>query len=296
MSIPRILCIVGPTSSGKTALSLALAKKFQGEIINADARQLYRGFDIGTGKPSLADRDTVPHYLFDEDPHTPLTVSEWRKKALEQIQVVTARGHLPILVGGTGLYIQSLVDNLSIPEVAPQAELRAELSRLSLNEMVKRLQELDPEACNIVDLKNPRRVMRALEVTLSSGQTWSNTQQKGPPLVDALQIGIFRSREELYVRAEQAVDKMIQAGWIKEVEGLLVSGVSRDAEAMSAIGYQELVEVIENNLPLEEVVGKIKQVTRNYIKRQITWFKRDQRIKWVKDEGEAINMVKTFLV
>lgn len=299
MPLPRLLCIVGPTSSGKTSLSLALAKKFQGEIINADARQLYRGFDIGTGKPHILPLpegelegeggvDGIPHHLFDEDPRTPLTVSEWRKKALEHIQSITARGHLPILVGGTGLYIQALVDNLSIPEVAPQAELRAELSRLSLNEMVKRLQELDPEACNIVDLKNPRRVMRALEVTLSSGQTWSNTQQKGPPLVNALQIGILRSREELYARAEQAVDDMIKAGWINEVQDLIASGIPRDAEAMSAIGYRELADVIEGTLPLEEVVDKIKQATRNYIKRQITWFKRDERIKWVKDEGEAM--------
>lgn len=296
MSLSCMVCIVGPTSSGKTALSLALAKKFQGEIINADARQLYKGFDIGTGKPSHVDREKIPHHLFDEDPRASLTVSEWRKKALDAMKDVTTRGHLPILVGGTGLYIQALVDNLSIPEVAPQADLRAELSRLSLHEMVKRLEELDPEALTVVDVKNPRRVMRALEVTLASGEPWSKTQQKGALLVNALQIGIVRSREELYARAERVVDEMIQGGWLEEVERLLASNIPRDVVAMSAIGYRELADVIEGTRALEDAMDRIKQATRNYIKRQITWFKRDQRIRWVKDEDEAIQLVHEFLI
>lgn len=295
MPLPRIICIVGPTSSGKTSFSLEIAKRFQGEIINADARQLYRGFDIGTGKPSVADREGIPHHLFDEDPTSPLTVSEWRKKVLSCIEEISMRGHLPILVGGTGLYIQSLVDNLSIPEVAPQPELRDKLSQLSLEEMVNQLRELDPDAAEIVDLKNPRRVMRALEVTLSSDQRWSKTQQKGSPIVDALQIGILRTREELYARSEKAVDDMLKAGWIEEIRSLLDSGVSRAADAMSAIGYRELTGVIQGTLSQEEAVDQIKQATRNYIKRQITWFKRDERIHWVKDIEEPSALIQTFL-
>jgi tRNA dimethylallyltransferase len=295
MSLPRILCIVGPTSSGKTALSLALAKKFDGEIVNADARQLYRGFDIGTGKPSFEERTGVPHYLFDEDPAQQISVSEWKEKALACIREIVSRGRLPILVGGTGLYVQALVDNFSIPEVAPQVELRDELSSLSLEALVKRLEEVDPDALEIVDLKNPRRVIRALEVALTTGRSFVDARQKGESLVDALQLGIERSREDLYARSEAAVDEMLARGWIDEVRRLLAQGFIKETPAMSAIGYRELVDVIEGRSTLTEVVPGIKQATRNYIKRQVTWFKRDERIVWVSDQEGAEELVRSWL-
>jgi tRNA dimethylallyltransferase len=178
-----------------------------GEIVNADARQLYRGFDIGTGKPSFEERTGVPHYLFDEDPAQQISVSEWKEKALACIREIVSRGRLPILVGGTGLYVQALVDNFSIPEVAPQVELRDELSSLSLEALVKRLEEVDPDALEIVDLKNPRRVIRALEVALTTGRSFVDARQKGESLVDALQLGIVRSREDLYARSEAAFSR-----------------------------------------------------------------------------------------
>lgn len=296
MSLPRILCIVGPTSSGKTALSLALAKKFDGEIVNADARQLYRGFDIGTGKPSLEERAGVPHYLFDEDPAQQISVSEWKEKTLACIREIVSRGRLPILVGGTGLYVQALIDNFSIPEVAPQVELRDELSSLSLEALVKRLEEVDPDALEIVDLKNPRRVIRALEVALTTGRSFVDARQKGESLVDASQLGIERSREDLYARSEAAVDEMLARGWIDEVRRLLAQGFTKETPAMSAIGYRELVDVIEGRSTLTEVVPGIKQATRNYIKRQVTWFKRDERIVWVSDQEGAEELVRSWLV
>lgn len=294
MSLPRIVCIVGPTSSGKTSLSLVLAKAFGGEILNADARQLYRGFDVGTGKPSLVERAGIPHHLFDEDPMAQITVSEWREKALVCIRDIVGRGRLPILVGGTGLYFQALIDNLSIPEVPPQTELREELSRLSLNELVDRLRATDPEALTVVDLKNPRRVIRALEVALTTGQSFVDARQKGSPLVEALQIGIERTREGLYARAEMAVDEMLSRDWVEEVRGLLARGFSKENPAMSAIGYRELVDVVEGRSTLDEVVPSIKQATRNYIKRQITWFKKDKRIEWVRDPAEALECVRLW--
>ena len=294
MSLPRIVCIVGPTSSGKTSLSLALAKAFSGEIVNADARQLYRGFDVGTGKPSLVERAGIPHHLFDEDSMTQITVSEWREKALVRIREIVSRGRLPILVGGTGLYFQALIDNLSIPEVPPQTELREELSRLSLSELVDRLRATDPEALTVVDLKNPRRVIRALEVALTTGQSFVDTRQKGSLLVDALQIGIERTREELYARAETAVDEMLSRGWVEEVRGLFAQGFSKTSPAMSAIGYRELTDVVESRSTLDEAVPNIKRATRNYIKRQITWFKRDERIEWVRDPAEALECVRLW--
>lgn len=287
MSLPRIVCIVGPTSSGKTALSLALAKQFQGEIINADARQLYRGFDIGTGKPDTLALSDVTHHLFDEDPTKQFTVTEWRDKALTCIHQIIGRGHLPIIVGGTGLYVQALVDNFSIPEAPPNESLRQELSAQSLHELVEKLHQVDPDALEVVDTQNPRRVMRALEVVLSTGKSYALQRQKGESLVEALQIGIERTREELYERADKAVDAMLERGWMEEVRSLLAQGMTKDTPAMSAIGYRELVGVIEGRVKLEEVVPLIKQYTRNYIKRQITWFKRDERIVWVNGVSEA---------
>ncbi|MBP6945299.1 tRNA (adenosine(37)-N6)-dimethylallyltransferase MiaA [Patescibacteria group bacterium] len=295
MKLPRIVCIVGPTSSGKTALSLKLAKQFQCEIINADARQLYRGFDIGTGKPDTLALSDIPHHLFQEDPTKQLTVTEWRDKALTCIHQVIGRGHVPILVGGTGLYIQALVDNFSIPEVPPNESLRQELSVLSLSVLVEKLREIDPNASEVVDMQNPRRVMRALEIVLSTGKSLIEQRQKGEPLVEALQIGIERTREELYARADKAVDRMLEHGWANEVKQLLAQGVTKDVPAMSAIGYRELVDVIEGRTVLEETVLLIKQYTRNYIKRQVTWFKKDERIVWAKDEGEAMQCVSDCL-
>lgn len=296
MSLPKVLCIVGPTSSGKTALGLALAKTFNGEIVNADARQLYRGFDIGTGKPSKVERQSVPHHLFEEDPHHPLTVTVWRERALKCIQKAIGRNRLPILVGGTGLYLQALIDNFSIPAVPPQVDLRAELETLSLKELVARLEEADPASVSKIDIKNPRRVLRALEVMLASGRSFADLRSRGEPLVDALQIGIQHSREELYARAEQAVDRMLEDGWLEEVRSLRESRLSSCQEAMSAIGYRELVDVIEGRLSSEGAVLKIKQATRNYIKRQITWFKRDTRIHWVRNEEEALEQIEFWLV
>lgn len=295
MPLPRIVCVVGPTSSGKTALSLVLAKEFNGEIVNADARQLYRKFDIGTGKPSSVLRLHTPHHLFDEDPTKQLTVTEWRNKVLKCIHEIADRGHLPILVGGTGLYIQALVDHFSIPEVPPNDGLREELLSLHSSEVLRRLQELDPDALEVVDVKNPRRVMRALEVVLSTGTSFAAQRQKREPLVDVLQIGIERSREDLYERAERAVDEMIGGGWIEEVRGLLGQGIIKETPAMSAIGYRELVDVVEGRTTLEAVVPLIKQYTRNYIKRQITWFKKDKRIVWVKDVQDACQRLREWM-
>lgn len=295
MKLPRIVCVVGPTSSGKTALSLKLAKQFQGEIINADARQLYRGFDIGTGKPDILALPDIPHHLFNEDPTKPLTVTEWRDKTLTCIHDIIRRGHLPILVGGTGLYIQALVDNFSIPEVPPNEQLRQELSELSLSALVEKLRQIDANALELIDIQNPRRVIRALEIVLSTGKSLIEQRQKGEPLVEALQIGIERTREELYARADKAVDEMLERGWMDEVKKLLAQGMTKEMPAMSAIGYRELVDVIEGRSALVQVVPLIKQYTRNYIKRQVTWFSKDRRIHWIASSVEVDKVVLNWL-
>ncbi len=305
--LPRVLCIVGPTSSGKTMLGIHLAKIIDGEIINADARQVYREFNIGTGKPYGGKRtskggrsmylfEDVPHYLMDYLPPTELlTVTEWREKALKAIKGIKKRGKLPVVVGGTGLYIQALVDNYQIPAVPPQDSFRKAMEEKPLPDLVKLLLRLDPAAEKLVDIKNPRRVLRALEVATFTGKPF--TEQKGAarPIIDPLLIGITHDREILRERIDTAVEAYVEAGWIDEVRQLHESGISWDAPAMTSIGYREFGAYIKGEKTLEQAIELTKRATWQYAKRQLTWFKREKRIHWVKDEGEAIALVKNWL-
>jgi len=200
---PKILCIVGPTSSGKTSLGIALAKHFNGEVVNADARQVYQGFDIGTGKPEgVWDKDvllveSIPHHLMRWlRPEEMCAMIAWRVRALEVIREIAARGHVPIVVGGTGLYIRALVDNFDAPAVVSSGHFRAKMGERSLDELVAELKRVDPESAKVVDLKNPRRVLRALEVVHVTGRSFVEQQKKGEPLVDAFLMGIAHSSEE----------------------------------------------------------------------------------------------------
>ncbi len=282
ISLPKILCIVGPTSSGKTALSLELAKKRNGEIVNADARQIYQGFVIGTGQPTQEEQQGIPHHLFGFlEPERVYSVAEWKRAALEKIYEITSRGKIPILVGGTGLYIQALVDNIELPEVPPQPELRTEFEAHTLEQLVQRLAEEDPDAVTWVDLKNRRRVERALEVVLVTGNAFKEQRGKGEALVEAELIGLKRTPEELRARIDVAIDVMLKRGWKDEVKRLHDSGVAWDAPAMTSIGYRELGAVLRGELDEKEVTQNIRLATWRYAKRQITWFKRDQRISWI---------------
>lgn len=304
--IPRIVCVVGPTSSGKTDLGIYLATRFEGEVINADARQIYRDLSIGTGKPSKGVQglyrhrkiflvDDVPHHVMDVLPPDQLcTVTEWRQKALDAIGVITRRKHLPIVVGGTGLYIQSLVDNYQIPAVPPQSSFREAMESKSLKELVELLRRTDPEAAKVVDLKNPRRVLRALEVMTFTGQSFVGQRIPGKKLVDALLIAPYQEKELLHERIALSVDRMIQRGWIEEIERLRDQGVSWDAPAMTSIGYRELGMFVRGELGRDEAIELVKRATRQYAKRQMTWFKKDKRIHWVKTREEAEELVRVW--
>lgn len=306
--LPKVLCIVGPTSSGKTMTGIRLAKKYDGEIINADARQVYQEFSIGTGKPIGGKRqckdercyylfEDIPHYLMDFlPPDQPFTVAEWREAALNAVNGITKRNKLPIVVGGTGLYIQSLVDNYQIPEVPPQPSFREAMKGTPLKELVARLIHLDPEAEKVVDLKNPRRVIRALEVITFTGQPFTELRKKQAPIVEPLMLGIKRDRDELKERIYKAVEAYVEAGWIDEIRRMKTLGISWDAPAMTSIGYRELGEYVRGETDLETAIQKTKEATWQYARRQITWFKRDNRIHWVSDQGEAERLVDTWLV
>lgn len=240
--------------------------------------------------------EEVPHYLMDYLPPTELlTVAEWREKAMTAIKGIRKRGKLPVVVGGTGLYIQALVDNYQIPAVPPQDSFRKAMEKKTLPELVKLLLRLDPAAEKLVDIKNPRRVLRALEVATFTGKPF--TEQKGAanPVIEPLLIAIKHDREVLRERIHAAVEAYVEAGWIDEIRRLHESGIRWDAPAMTSIGYRELGNYIQGETTLEKAIELTKHATWQYAKRQLTWFKRDQRIHWVKDEEEAEKLVKDWL-
>ncbi len=280
-ALPKILCVVGPTSSGKTALALELAKQQNGEIINADARQIYRGFVIGTGQPTKEEQQGILHHLFGfVEPERIYSVAEWKAEALQKIHEVIARQKLPIVVGGTGLYLQALIDNFEPPNVPPQPELREELSTLPREALIARLEETDPDAVTWVDLKNRRRIERALEVVLTTGKSFKEQRMQGEPLVEAKLIAIQRTPGELRERINQTIDAMLERGWRDEVSALHSSGIPWDAPAMTSIGYRELGAVLRGEMTDAEAEEQIRLNTWHYAKRQLTWFKRDARIEW----------------
>jgi len=326
--LPRVLAIVGPTSSGKTGLSLHAARLYNGEIINADARQIYQGCTIGTGKPpgrrgkylgfnaylvkaphayvleqmedqapDAAKGKTVeiPHYLMDFlQPQNIMTVSEWCERALRAVRGITARGHLPILVGGTGLYLDALIDNFSIPQVPPNPTLRASFEAQPLEKLVALLLKLDPSAGSSVDLKNPRRVVRALEICTLTGKSVTKLKHKHAPVISAFQIGIRWPREVLNKRIDEAIDRMVEEGWPEEVRRLHEQGLSWDAPAMTSIGYREMAQYLRGDIMLDEAIRLAKVSTHQYAKRQDTWFKRDKRIHWMTSEEEALELIKKW--
>lgn len=306
-ALPRVVFVVGATSSGKTDLGLRLAKELNGEIVNADSRQIYKDVDIGTGKPKGYRRkvgkhyahvvDGVPHYLMDFlSPEKTYSVADWRTSALKAIKGITKRGKLPIVVGGTGLYVSSLVDNYEFSSVPPQPEMRRAYELKSVEELARILLTVDAEAGSIVDLKNKRRVVRALEIITFSGKKMSALRERKPhPLVDALQVGIHRSQEELKKRLESTVDHMVEDGLFSEVSYLLAKGLTPEMPGMSSIGYRDIAQALNGEISEEEAVRRLKHSTRQYTKRQITWFKRDPRIRWVHSEKEGIEVVKEWL-
>ena len=307
--LPKIVVILGPTASGKTALAIKLAKEFNGEIISADSRQIYKKMDIGTAKPKGVWEKTVgseaymvdgvPHYLMDiVDPGKNFTLSDFKSRAVEKINDIIARGKVPFLVGGTGLYIWSVIDNLDMPKVEPNKKLRKELEKKNLPELVALLKQLDSENWSKIDLNNPRRVIRALEVSIWTGESFLKHKTKSRPIVKALQIGISWPREELYERINKRIDNQIKEGLVEETKKLVRQKYSRNMPSMSSIGYKQIGGYLRGETSLEEAVEMIKRDSRHYAKRQITWFKRDKRIKWIasNDFSEAHKLIKKFLL
>ena len=299
-----LITLLGPTAAGKTALSLALAERFEGEIVSADSRLIYQGMDIGTAKPTAEERARVPHHLLDvTTPDRPLTLAEYQRLAYVAIDDIHRRGRVPFLVGGSALYVRAVSEGLRIPEVPPNPELRAELEAFAEAEgheaLHSRLAALDPVGAAQIDGRNVRRVVRALEIVLETGQPKSELEGADPPPYRMLTIGLEVEREILHARIVARVRQMIEAGLAGETERLLAAGYAPNLPALSSLGYREMGQHLRGELTLEEAIERIGIETNRFVRHQSTWFRRMDGVQWFnwnRPDVEAVtSMVGLFL-
>lgn len=293
---PKVVVIVGPTASGKTAVSIELAKKINGEIISADSMQIYKYMDIGTAKPTEEEKDGVKHYLLDVvSPDETFNVAKYKTLAEEAIVEILNKGKTPIIVGGTGLYINTLVNGIEFLEIEGDIEYRNALIQKGYEEgaeaLHKELAKVDPVAAENIDANNIRRVARALEIYKVTGKTKTQLDKESQKEVkfDYRMFGIEWDRQELYNRIDLRVDIMMEMGLVDEVKSI-AEKFEISSTAIQGLGYKEVIEYLDGNISYEEMVEKLKLETRHYAKRQLTWFRRDKRIKWIKKE-EAVNEI-----
>ena len=276
--LPKLVVILGPTASGKTDLGIKLAKEFNGEIVSADSRQIYKGMDIGTGKAK--NFEEIPHHMINIlNPDEEFNAALFKKEAIGIIDGIIERGKLPFLVGGTGLYIKGVVENMQFPALEADKEMRNGLEKKSVEELFSIYNKLDPEGAQKIDRNNKRRLVRAIEVTKLLGESFFK-ERKGEKLYDAVQLGIKLSNEELEKNITKRVDGMIKDGLEGEVKKLYKK-YGFDIPPMQTIGYREWRNYFNKKENLEEVVEKIKLDTIKFSKRQMTWFKKDKTIKWI---------------
>jgi len=291
----QIVVVAGPTASGKTSFAISLARQFDGEIISADSMQIYRGMDIASAKPTPEELAAAPHHMIDIiSPFEPFSVADYVKRAKVCIESVLSRGKLPIVAGGTGLYISSLVDNVEFAEEKTDTAVRERLFREAeasgIEPLYQRLCDLDPKAAEKIHPNNQKRVIRALEIYETTGLTLSeqNARSKQNPSPFApFMIALAPEREVLYERINLRVDAMAEQGLFEEAAALAAQGLTRDMQSMQGIGYKEVFSYMEGKTTKEECLEEIKQATRRYAKRQLTWFRRDVRYRWVDSVNAA---------
>lgn len=289
----KLLVILGPTASGKTDLSIRLAKKFNGEIISADSRQVYKGMDIGTGKVTKKEMKGIPHYLLDVvSPKTRFTVTDFKKKAQKDIKDIQKRNKLPILVGGTGFYITVVIDGITIPEIRPDWKLRKILEKKTIQELFKQLKKLDPKRAKVIDKNNKRRLVRALEIVLKTKKPVPSLK-KEPINSDVLMLGI--KKDNLKELIEKRLLKRLKTGMVAEVKKLHKSGVSWKRLEEFGLEYRYISFFLQGKMTKQEMIKRLQKKIEHYAKRQITWFKKDQRILWVSNSKVALKVVERFL-
>jgi tRNA dimethylallyltransferase len=281
----NLFILIGPTAIGKTDLSIKLAQMMKGEIISADSMQIYKYMNIGSAKVTKEEMQGVPHHLIDNVyPDEDFTVANYKNHATTLISNINKKGKLPIIAGGTGLYINSIVYDLQFTEVPPSETIRNQLELLSNEELHKKLEKVDKISVNKLNVNDRKRVIRALEIYKSTGKTMSEYNKdfrSENQDYNLVMIGLNMDRKRLYDRINHRVDIMINSGLVDEVKGLLGMGYNKNLVSMQGIGYKEIIMYLEEEISLDESIELIKQKSRNYAKRQLTWFRRDERIKWM---------------
>ncbi len=285
----RIICVAGPTASGKTALAVALARELDGEVISCDSMQVYRGMDIGTAKPTPEEMEGVPHHMLDvADPGEDFSVSRYCALAGPILEDILARGRTAVIAGGTGLYMDALIrggDFAPSPVPGLREALEAQAQAEGMEAMLSHLREVDPETASRLHLSDKKRILRALEVYRQTGRTiteHNRLTQTVPPKYDPVYLGLTAvRRQDLYDRIDRRVEDMVARGLLEEIQGLLAAGVSRSATAMQAIGYKEFLSVLDGAEPLAQAVEKVQLSSRRYAKRQLTWFRRNPAMHWL---------------
>ena len=284
---PQVVCVVGPTASGKTALGVWLAKHYNGEVVSCDSMQIYRGMDIGTAKPTREEMDSVPHHMIDvADPEEDYSAERYRREAVPVVDDILARGKLPIIVGGTGLYLDALLNghDFAVKSTGWREKLQKKYDEEGIQPLWEALTEIDPESATRLHPMDTKRVIRALEVWYETGETISAHNAATrllPPRYTALKLGLnYEDRADLYARIDARVEEMAASGLADEVRVLLESGVSSGCTAMQAIGYKELCAAVEDGGDLTAALDEVKLRSRQYAKRQLTWFRRDRTTQW----------------
>jgi tRNA dimethylallyltransferase len=292
-SLPLVVAIVGPTASGKSALGIWLGERLGGEVVSCDSTQLYRGFDIGTAKPRAAERRGVPHHLMDVlDPREAATAGGYRERALAVLEDLRRRKRLPILTVGTGLYLRALLEGLAeVPERSEELRerLRASREEHTSGHLHRLLWRLDPQAAQKIARADEQKLIRAIEVCLLTRKPISELHRRGRKPLEGwrvVKIGLLPAREKLYERIHRRTASMLDQGWMREVEGLLETGLDENAKPFDFLGYRELRAVLRNELSLEQACEAIRQATRRYAKRQLTWFRKEPAVEWFDGFGD----------
>ena len=300
----NIICIAGPTASGKTALAVELARELNGEVVSCDSMQVYRRMDIGTAKPSLSERQGIVHHMLDvADPNEDFSVSRYCEMAAPIVDDIVARGKTAIIAGGTGLYMDALIkgnDFAPCPSTGRREELEEKAARERMEPLMAWLQQIDPEAAGRLHLSDRKRIIRALEVYLETGETITAHNlrtQSIPPKYSPLWLGIdFAERSELYRRIDLRVDVMLQMGLLDEIRQLLAEGISADCTAMQAIGYKEFVAALRGEGTVAEAAAMVQQSSRRYAKRQLPWVRRNKNMRWlIRDREEILSAARRYL-
>ena len=291
MSKPKIITILGPTASGKSDLAVIIAKKISGEIISADSRQVYKGMDIGSGKITKQEMLGVPHHLLDvANPKRTFTVSHYQKLANRKIAEIINRNKTPIIVGGTGLYIQSIIDGIVLPEVGPNYDLRQKLEKLSVSQLFTKLQKLDPIRAKSIDAKNPRRLIRAIEIATALGKVPKLKTKPSP--YEFILIGLNPGEKILKQNIHKRLEKRLKQGMVQEVKELRAAGLSWRRLESFGLEYRFVAQFLQAKITKTEMIDRLEKEIWQYAKRQMMWFKRDGRIKWIAKPVEATKLIK----